>query len=257
VDDKEAYYEAEKQKWDGLMHQRYADPETLRYEAGHNFYKYCDRDSMAYGVKEFLGDLKDKKVLEFGCGAGHTAGLMALCGADVTAFDISEESVAVTNRRAEVNNLPNLKAEVAVGEDLPYPDEAFDIVFGRAVLHHLDVKQAAGELARVLKPGGKACFIEPMGMNPVLNFVRDYVPYPNKNPVGDDSPLVYKEIKEWGAWASDYRWTEVQLLGMIERAFPFKWKVKLPFLHKMDRVIMKYVPFTRRFARYVVLYMVK
>lgn len=256
-DNLEQYYADEKEKWDELMKKKFGDLASLKLDPEANFYTYCDSSSVAIGVNEFLGEVKDKKVVEYGCGSGKTAALLAKSGAQVTAFDISPESVKITQTRAEVNNLNNLQADVAVGEDLPYEDNSFDIAFGRAVLHHLDPEQGAAELARVLKPGGKACFIEPMGMNPVLNFVRDYVPYPNKNPVGDDKPLNYEEIKIWGNWATDYDWQEVHLFGMLERAFPYSWDVSLPILHTMDRAIMKTIPFTRRFARYVVMYMVK
>ncbi|MDB9521188.1 class I SAM-dependent methyltransferase, partial [Dolichospermum circinale CS-1225] len=41
------------------------------------------------------------------------------------------------------------------GETLPFTDNCFDIVYGRAVLHHAkDLKQLCKEAARVLKPGG-------------------------------------------------------------------------------------------------------
>lgn len=35
-------------------------------------------------------------------------------------------------------------------------------------------------LYRVLKTGGRAAFVEPMGMNPILNFARDHMPYRDK-----------------------------------------------------------------------------
>jgi SAM-dependent methyltransferase len=124
-------------------------------------------------------------------------------------------------------------------------------------LHHLDPQKGASELARVLKPGGKACFVEPMGMNPVLNFVRDYLPYPNKNPVGDDKPLNYEQIRIWSNWASTHHRQEVHLFGMLERAFPYSWRVSLPALHRFDQNVMKLAPYLRRFARYIVMCMVK
>ena len=42
------------------------------------------------------------------------------------------------------------------------PDASVDVVFGIAILHHLDLPQAAREVWRILKPGGRAIFQEPV-----------------------------------------------------------------------------------------------
>lgn len=255
------YYEDEKAKWDSLVDAHYAqNPEKLLLRPEQDFYSYVRTDKVASaypGTKDFFGDIRGKRLLEYGCGSGMTASLLAKAGADVTAFDISEKSVATTQLRAQLNNLPNLHAQVGVGEKLPFADASFDLAFGRAVLHHLDVDLAGPELLRVLKPGGKALFIEPLGMNPVLTYVRNHVPYPDKNPVGDDRPLTYAEINKWGRGYSDFHYHEVHFFGMIVRAFPYRWHVRLPVLHKVDRVVLRYAPPLRRFCRYVLIMLVK
>jgi len=48
-------------------------------------------------------------------------------------------------------------------EELKFADDYFDIVCGGAILHHLDLNKALSEIARVLKPDGKAIFVEPLG----------------------------------------------------------------------------------------------
>ncbi|MBK8027997.1 MAG: hypothetical protein IPK17_00490 [Chloroflexi bacterium] len=83
-------------------------------------------------------------------------------------------------------------------------------------------------------------------MNPVLTYVRNHVPYPDKNPVGDDRPLTYAEINKWGRGYSDFHYHEVHFFGMIVRAFPYRWHVRLPVLHKVDRVVLRYAPPLRR-----------
>jgi SAM-dependent methyltransferase len=146
---------------------------------------------------------------------------------------------------------------VANAEDPPFDDRSFDVIFGRAILHHLDVTSAAPHIERMLVPGGRACFVEPLGINPVLSYVRDHVPYPNKNPVGDDHPFDDAELRAWGAWAAHYEWQELQLLSMLERAFPYSWKVRMPNLARVDQAIFRRWPGTRRYARYVVMKMIK
>ncbi len=56
---------------------------------------------------------------------------------------------------------------------LDCPDNTFDIVYVANLLHHLpDPHAAIKEMHRVLKPGGKACFWEPLKHNPIINVYR-------------------------------------------------------------------------------------
>lgn len=251
-------YERERNKWDEISAQKLADPAQLLLEPGEDFYTVAANSTVMVGVNDFLDDLKGKHVLELGCGSGKMAALLAKTGAQVTSFDLSAMSVHVARIRAELNGVADaINLLVAAGERLPFAAESFDVVFGRAILHHLEVSIGGGEPRRVLKPGGKAVFVEPLGMNPVLNFVRDHVPYPNKNPVGDDQPLNYTQVEQWGRGYSHFSYQEVHLLGMLERAFPYRFKVRLTALHALDRALLKRVPALRRYSRYIVMKMQK
>ena len=252
------FYQKERAKWDGISAQKLEDAQQLMLKPGDTFIALANRDSVMYGVADFLGDITGKRVLEVGCGSGKLTAMIAKNGTHAYAFDLSPVSANVAQKRAELNDVADrVIISVAAGEDLPYANESFDIVFGRAILHHLDVNLAGSEIYRVLKPGGKAVFIEPMGMNPVLNFVRDHVPYPNKNPVGEDQPLNYKQIRQWGMPYERFKIHEVHLLGMIERAMGYRFKVRMGLLHRLDRLILRTMPFMGRFYRYVVLFMEK
>lgn len=246
-------HRVERAKWD---EQARHEIDSLGVLKDPDFQSYAAHASTMRGIAAFLGDLRDKRVLEMGCGLGHIAVLLARSGAKVTAFDISPMSVLAASHRARINGVDqNLDLVVAAGEELPFADESFDIVLGKGVLHHLDVSVAAAELYRVLKPGGKAAFAEPMGMNPLLKFVRNYVPYPEKNPRGADRPLNYREIREWGRRFARFRIEEYQLLSMIERGLGFNRP--LPLLRKADDFLLKRVPLLRRYCRYVSLFMEK
>lgn len=247
-------YQVERTKWDALAEQSLESLKILQSEE--NFYTYAQRASTMVGVNDFLGDILGKHVLEYGCGLGETATLLARSGAIVTTFDLSPKSILVSRHRAKLNNADSkIKFAVAAGENIPYADSSFDIIFGRAILHHLDADIGWSEISRVLKPGGKAVFVEPMGMNPVLNFVRDYVPYPHKKPRGADIPLSYKDINKWGKGFREFWYREIQLLSMLERGLGFG--KKLPFLRKLDDFLLRHFPFLRRFCRYVVIYCIK
>lgn len=244
-------YQVERTKWDMLAGKSLDSLRTL--PPGENFYTHAQRASTMVGVNEFLGDLRGKYVLEYGCGLGESATLLAKTGARVITFDLSPTSILVSRERAKLNHVDtNIQLAVAAGEYLPYANDSFDVVFGRAILHHLDVDLGWFEVSRVLKPGGKAVFVEPMGMNPLLNFVRDYVPYPHKNPRGADHPLTYDDIHKWGKGVREFRYREIQLLSMLERGFGFGKRISI--LRQIDDFLLTRLPFLRRFCRYVVMY---
>lgn len=247
-------HESERQKWDELAQQKL---DALRpTPIGANFHTYARNTALMPGVSEFVGDLEGKHVLEYGCGMGELTVLLARSGARVSSFDISAGSVEVTRRRAEIDGVADrIDVEVATAEDLPYEDETFEIVIGKAILHHIDPARGAHHLARVVKPGGRAVFTEPMGMNPLLVFARDHVPYPGKNPPGDDKPVNYDEIAAWGAGFSQVDLEEIQLLAMVERGLGFG--TKLPVLRRLDARLLDRFPPLRRYCRYVVMCMTK
>jgi ubiquinone/menaquinone biosynthesis C-methylase UbiE len=98
--------------------------------------------------------------LEIGCGPGHLAVEIAARGLDVTAVDLDEAMIerAQTNaHRANRREDLQVSFEVADAASLPYRDETFDLVTSTLSLHHwADPGAALSEIARVLKPDGRA-----------------------------------------------------------------------------------------------------
>lgn len=249
-------YAVEQAKWDDVSRKKATDEGINRLSPGEDFTQFSKGSSTHIGVVEFLGDLRGKSVLEFGCGTGQISMLLAKSGAQVTAFDLSSESVKITCLRAKVNDLQDrVHLVICPGESLPFTSESFDIIFGKAILHHLSVSHTQFDLYRMLKPGGKGVFIEPMGMNPLLTFARDHLPYLDKNPRGLDRPLNYDDIHAWGRSFTEFRFCEIQLVGMLRRGLGIKGGLRA-FI-RLDDLLLSHFPSLRRFCRYVVMYMVK
>ncbi len=100
--------------------------------------------------------LHGKSVLEIGCGVGTSSVLFALDGAQVTASDLTNEAVGITKTKFELLGLPGNVVQ-ADAENLPFPDNSFDVVFSSGVLHHTpNTQKTIDEIYRVLKPGGDA-----------------------------------------------------------------------------------------------------
>jgi SAM-dependent methyltransferase len=96
-----------------------------------------------------------QQVLDVAAGAGNTSLAAARRFGEVIASDYVPDLLGTAARRAEAEGLP-LKTEVADAQNLPYDDASFDVVlttFG--AMFAPDQDKTAGELLRVLKPGGK------------------------------------------------------------------------------------------------------
>jgi 2-polyprenyl-3-methyl-5-hydroxy-6-metoxy-1,4-benzoquinol methylase len=125
------------------------------------------------------GSLEGKRILDFGCGLGQTCRMYAEMGAArVDGFDLSSERLRVAQKNAERDGLADrVFFRHLAAEDIDYPDESFDVALGKAILHHTDMEKTSRQLARVLRPGGEAYFLEPLGHNPFLNLFRKLTPW--------------------------------------------------------------------------------
>ena len=98
--------------------------------------------------------------LEIGAGTGYFGLNLLRAGVvrEAVATDISPGMLAALEANAARLDL-TVETVVCDAEALPFPDEAFDLVLGHAVLHHLpDLRRAFAEFHRVLRPGGTVLF---------------------------------------------------------------------------------------------------
>lgn len=182
-----------------------------------------------------LLDAPGKKVLDVGCGYGYAACLLAMMGAEVTAIDVSSGMCELTRKAAQINEVEvDVKNISAV--DTGFPDQYFDIVTGQVSLHHLPLETAAPELARVLKTGGKAVFIEPIQPQQWLFKLRSKLPLPcHESPGG--GALRMDEIR---AVAEIFGHFEIEFFNVTERLRRFKpldWAS--PILYTTDSILLK------------------
>ena len=90
-------------------------------------------------------------------------------------INISERELEKGVEAAETSvNKPEFR--IMDAHKLEFPDNSFDVVFGSALLHHLNLKIVLEEINRVLRPGGVMVFHEPLRSNPVGWLVRKITP---------------------------------------------------------------------------------
>lgn len=111
---------------------------------------------------ELLRSKLPGKVLDIGAGRGIASYAFAREGCSVVALEPDPSPVVGRGAIEELRERSGLAIELVsgYGEGLPFEDETFDIVYGRAVLHHArELPALLHEVARVLRSGGLALFV--------------------------------------------------------------------------------------------------
>lgn len=225
---------ANKQHYNKLYEKTKVDDiirKVLNYEA---FLDDATRtDTSWHGM--YYGDLRNqlagRKVLELGCGDGLNALIMASLGAKVTALDISDVSEYIVT---QVNEQLGTDVQVLTGDfgSMEFEPESFDLIVGKAFLHHLTHDLEAVYLSKaagLLRRNGEARFFEPAVNSQILDKIRWMVPVPGRpsilnkkaflswkendpHPSRDNSTRHYQDV---GLLYFDE--VKVVLIGSIER----------------------------------------
>ena len=157
---------------------------------------------------------RGRRVLEVGCGAGVDLARFAKGGADATGVDLASSAIDLARANFEQQGLRG-DFQVANGEQLPFADASFDLVYAHGVVQYTpDPPQLVNECRRVLKPGGEAVF-------QVYNRISWLNALSKLMKVGlehEDAPAILKfSIGEFRALLSGFR--EVRI---VPERFPVK-----------------------------------
>jgi ubiquinone/menaquinone biosynthesis C-methylase UbiE/uncharacterized protein YbaR (Trm112 family) len=100
--------------------------------------------------------VRNKVVLDIGCGAFLSSALFAYFGANYIGLDISHAAAALS--LSSIHKLSGKGITIqADAEALPFRDDSIEFVYSDGVLHHTPhMMKAFQEVYRVLKPGGEA-----------------------------------------------------------------------------------------------------
>jgi ubiquinone/menaquinone biosynthesis C-methylase UbiE len=199
-----------------------------------------------------VGELQGKKVLEVGCGEGWSTLEYARRGAAVYPFDISPESVRNLMREITATGAAKqVSPAVMAAECLGYPDDTFDFVLGVAILHHTDLQYVSQEVERVLKPGGRALFIEPLAHNWLLQLFRWLTPQ-RRTPT--EQPLTVEQIAGFGRPFREAKFQGYHLLSILPQGllwstgnqWLFRWSLWVT--ETVDRWLLKACPLIQRYC---------
>jgi SAM-dependent methyltransferase len=221
-------------------------------------------------ILERLGDIRGKKVLELGCGAGEASVYLAKKGAVVTATDLSAGMLRVVEKVASKHGV-HVSTRQTPSDALDFPDSSFDIAYAANLLHHVEISPTLAEIERVLKPGGLLVSWDPLAHNPLINIYRriaDKVRTPGEHPLRISDLRLFRdrfpEVVFEGTWLFSL-WIFLRFF-LIERVDPNReryWKKILVEhrrlergyrrMERVDRRILRRFPFLRRYCWNVVI----
>ena len=212
-----------------------------------------------------LGDLRGRKILELGCGAGEASVYFAKQGAEVTATDLSAGMLEVVQKVAAKHGV-KVSIKQAVSSRLDFPDNSFDIVYAANLLHHVEIEPTLAEAARVLKPGGRFASWDPLAHNPLIKVYRLMA---TEVRTADEHPLRMSDLalfrKHFAGVTFETAWLFTLWIFLrflvVERVHPNReryWKKILVehrrlereyrFLERLDRRVLGWFPFLKRYC---------
>ena len=122
---------------------------------GHPSYVWREGQQRRFAMIQSWAKVNGAHVLVDGAGIGMYSRRLEAAGARVVSIDIDFPSMVAAHQYTK-------HPLVAAGERLPFPSNTFDTVLSHEVLEHVDNDaQAAAEIVRVLKPGGRAIIFAP------------------------------------------------------------------------------------------------
>jgi SAM-dependent methyltransferase len=141
-------------------------------------------------ILQQFGDVRGKRVLDYGCGSCEGGIYLAKLGASVVGIDVSAGMLNAARALAEYHHV-QIETRRVEGDGIPADENEFDLVYGNGVLHHVDLGLARSELARVLKRSGTGCFLEPLTYNPAIDVYRRLA---NSVRTADEKALSFRDI---------------------------------------------------------------
>lgn len=111
-------------------------------------------------ILEAAGERLEGRMLENGCGIGLYVEHLASYQGSITGLEY--DYARLREAQGRLGQLPNVRLLCAAGEELPFPEQSFDLILSHEVLEHVrDDRKAVLEMLRVLRPGGRMVVFAP------------------------------------------------------------------------------------------------
>lgn len=183
-----------------------------------------------------------KKVLILGCGRGSEIEALKSYASSIVAIDIAERVLKIARERFSDSHIIFKKADA---EALPFQGHSFDVVFCKAILHHLNLKTCLNEVRRVLASNGYLYVAaEPGLLNPIA-FLRRSL-FPSVIHTMDERPFIpfqfRKILNRQGFEEIEYlpNFVFSPIVPVLAKVLPgLNWKMLLHQLLSLDKFLTR------------------
>ncbi len=213
-----------------------------------SLFRYDENEVFPLSHRYFYSRLKNisnKKILDCCCGCGFTAVKCAKRGGFVWGIDISPKMIRVAQKNADFNHVSDrINLKVMSVQNMDFEDKTFDFVVGLGALHHLNLEAAGKEISRVLRPHGRAVFLEPRIPFKSVVYLRSLFPVKCYESPGGGQ-LCDRDIKEFSQHFNSYYVRYFVFLKKLAR-FPVMNKLSKQ-LDLIDSMLIRTFPFLKIF----------
>jgi 2-polyprenyl-3-methyl-5-hydroxy-6-metoxy-1,4-benzoquinol methylase len=213
-------------------------------------YRKCSRWRSYYPecVIRFLTLNRPEHICDFGCGSGEMACRLGRLGYRVTGLDVSPDLIEVARERARMEGVEDrVQFIVADGASVNLTDGVFDAVLAMSVVHHMPIDDALNALERLLRPGGRVAFLEPVAYSRTLQRLRDQAPV-EKDVSPDERQLSREEVTHIAERFEIESIRHFHLITRLRRLMPGSgFGILEPLMSGLDQALLK-LPGISRFA---------
>ncbi len=211
-------------------------------------------DAVVQQSIDFLQGGSGELVLDMGCGEGKETLQLASRGLHVIGTDLSLTQL-VRARELIEEELPDARFSLiqANAEQLPFADDSFRLIYGKAILHHLDLEGSSNETHRLLRSAGRATFAEPLARHFIIWLGRRLTP---KMRTDDERPMELEDLEQFGRTFAEQNLQTYYLLAPLAYLFRLLPGGEKPFaeiyamLSTLDQQLLTRFSFLRQFAWY-------
>lgn len=217
---------------------RTPDEIRLRYQENRNW-RFYQKEWVYKNI-----NLRDKNVLDFGCGTGEITTQIALLGANrVYALDVTPGLLEATRRRAELDGVGD-RVQTLCGLVQDLEPRPVDVIVAFAVLHHcFPLEAMLPSLLRWLKPDGVFVAVEPVSYLASLEWLRNRSGIPTDPLDEGERKLREEDLQCVASHFAKSKVIHFHLLSRLSRLWP-----RYGLLYRrLDQLILT-LPMTWKFA---------